>query len=70
MPTHCCIAHTVFALCFPCCSLKHKLTCVERPNSPQVTGSWEVLRPNIKDVMYQLEVRGGRGVGWGGVGWG
>ncbi|GIL74794.1 hypothetical protein Vretifemale_4702 [Volvox reticuliferus] len=22
----------------------------------QLTGSWEVLRPNIKDVMYQLEI--------------
>ncbi len=30
------------------------------PPSPQVTGSWEMLRPNIKDVMYQLEVGAAR----------
>ncbi|KAG2429457.1 hypothetical protein HYH02_014039 [Chlamydomonas schloesseri] len=37
-------------------SLVHSVPPFGPRHITQVTGSWEVLRPNIKDVMYQLEV--------------
>ncbi|KAG2490023.1 hypothetical protein HYH03_011488 [Edaphochlamys debaryana] len=37
-------------------SLVHSVPPFGPRHITQVTGSWEVLRPNIKDIMYQLEV--------------